>query len=122
MPNNIMKWLSNGGHKLDYVSDVYDVSKFELLAATYKQDDRVYIRLINGSETDGLPQIWRYFVRRPLGVAGVDYEVAIDAEEGFNIVQRRNKILRRQYANTNTDTETKFETKGETEAVATSAA
>jgi hypothetical protein len=63
---------------------------------THKQDDRAFVRLVDGSPDDGLPQIWRYYVVRPEGEDGQDYETVVDADEAFNIVHRKNKILRKE--------------------------
>ena len=68
--------------------------EFTLSDATHKQDDRAYVQLVKNDDPQGVAtQIWMYTMQKPNGVEGIDFETMIDADEAFDVVNRRNRRL-----------------------------
>ncbi len=72
-----------------HVATAVDI-EFELSIATHKQSERVYI--FQALDEYGI-RWWQYSMNKPSGEPGLDYTIAVDADEAFNIVQKRNQIL-----------------------------
>ena len=79
-------------------ADIAFNESFALADSTHKQDDRAYVHQVVNEDPQtcaSVPYIWEYTMRKPRGNEGTEFETVVDADEAFEIVQRRNNSLRR---------------------------